>query len=260
MPDPLPIAPISSPSEKPRKRIWRWEGVTLAVLFGVGLILWPFMSFGAIFMFDSPTRSLHDLAGRYTVAYFIWLYPVTYGITVLAYFILRRIGVWRLLSLAAFGFPVLAWSLIADDFAKKAEPSNAQRIQLLYRTDYAALLAACRDMMTNSNTSVERRENKSIDNFKDPRVPAIIAALKPEYIAVGDDEVFLGLHGGSQGFDHYGVDSTTTNGMYNGGNYVLLKPSLWYYDETFSYPDTNRAAYLGHLRSLKPADAPPPNW
>lgn len=244
----------------PRKRIWRWEGVTLAVLLGVGLLLWPFMSFGAIFMFDSPIQSLHDLAGRYTVAYFIWLYPVTCGITVLAYFILRRVGVWRLLSLAAFGFPVLAWSLISGHFAKKAEPSNGQRIQLLYRTDYAALLAACRDMMTNQNTSVERRANKSINDFRDPRVPAIMAALKPEYIAVGDDEVFLGLRGGSQGFDHYGVESTATNGMDNGGNYVLLKPGLWYYDETLGYHGTNRAAYLEHLRTLKPADAPPPNW
>lgn len=257
MPDSSPD-PAPSPPKKPRA--WRWEGTTLAVLLGFGLILWPFVSFGALFMFDSPIQSLHDLAGRYTVAYFIWLYPVTYGITVLAYYLLRRIGVWRLLSLVAFGFPVLAWSLIAAHFARKAEPSNAQRIQLLYRTDYTALLAACRDMMTNQNMLAERRDNKSIDNFKDPRVPPIIAALQPEYIAVGDDEVFLGLHGGSQGFDHYGVDSRATNGMYNAGAYVLLKPGLWYFDETLSYHDTNRAAYLEHLRALKPADAPPPNW
>jgi hypothetical protein len=45
----------SLPIEK--KRILQWEGWALAILFGFGLILWPFLSFSAIVMFDSPIHS-----------------------------------------------------------------------------------------------------------------------------------------------------------------------------------------------------------
>ncbi len=69
------------------------EGKILGRLFGVGLVLWLFLSFGAIFIFDSPIQSRSDEIGRYTVAFFIWSSPITCGLTFLLYFILQRCGV-----------------------------------------------------------------------------------------------------------------------------------------------------------------------
>src|SRR5689334_5099945 len=69
--------------------IWRPEGRVLATIFGIGLILWPFLSFGAIFMFDAPIQSRGDLLHRTSLAYFIWFYPLTYAATLLAYHSLR---------------------------------------------------------------------------------------------------------------------------------------------------------------------------
>jgi hypothetical protein len=34
-------------------------------------------------MFDSPLQNRSDEVSRYTVAYFIWFYPVTYVVTLL---------------------------------------------------------------------------------------------------------------------------------------------------------------------------------
>src|SRR5215469_5715794 len=140
---------ISRPTEEPG--VWHWEGIALAVLFGLGLILWPFMSFGAIFMFDSPIQNRTDLVGRYTVAYFIWGYPLTYVATLLAYYLLRRFGVWRVVSCLAWGFPVAAYFILSAYLTWQGRPANAGRVQLLFRTDHTALLAACREVMANRN-------------------------------------------------------------------------------------------------------------
>ena len=102
---------ISGPTEE--RNVWYWEGIVLAALFGLGLILWPFMSFGAIFMFDSPIQSRSDEAGRYTVAFFIWGYPVTYVITLVAYYLLRRFGIGRVVSCLAWGLPVAIYFILS---------------------------------------------------------------------------------------------------------------------------------------------------
>jgi len=250
-----------SPTDKPR--VWRWEGITLAGLFGVGLVLWPFLSFGAIFMFDSPLQNRSDEVSRYTVAYFIWFYPVTYVVTLLAYYLLRRCGVWRVVSCLIWGLPVAAYFILSANLTWRGQPSNAGRVQLLYRTDYAALLAACREMAAHRSTYAKIKERYGSDfiNPKDPKIPATIAALHPDSIIVSDDSAVLELHGE---FDAYGVvsmwgqaASDYTNTM---SQDVLLVPYLWFNDDELSYQDTDRAAYLNKLRALKPADAPAPKW
>jgi hypothetical protein len=140
---------------------WPWEGRALAVLFGLGLILWPFLSFGAIFLFDSPIQSRSDLVGRYTVAYFIWFYPLTYALTLLLYYVLHRYGVWRLLSCLAWIFPGVAYFVLPTVAGwRNTARADAKRIQLLFRTDYNAVLIACREVMTHRTTLNKLRAMK----------------------------------------------------------------------------------------------------
>lgn len=214
-------------------------------------------------MFDSPLQNRSDEVSRYTVAYFIWFYPVTYVVTLLAYYLLRRCGVWRVVSCLIWGLPVAAYFILSANLTWRGQPSNAGRVQLLYRTDYAALLAACREMAAHRSTYAKIKERYGSDfiNPKDPKIPATIAALHPDSIIVSDDSVVLELHGE---FDAYGVvsmwgqaASDYTNTM---SQDVLLVPYLWFNDDELSYQDTDRAAYLNKLRALKPADAPAPKW
>lgn len=59
----------------------------LAAFFGLGLLGWPFMSFGAVFVFDNPSSML---AACY-IAFTIWLYPAFW----IAGLALSRIGAQR---------------------------------------------------------------------------------------------------------------------------------------------------------------------
>jgi hypothetical protein len=254
----------SSLTEKPR--VWRWEGRVLAILFGIGLLLWPFLSFGAIFMFDSPMRNRSDEVNRFTVAYFIWFYPVTYAAAGLLYVILRRCGVWRVVSCFAWGLPVAVYCLLPAfagwKDAKDAAQTDSKRIQLLYRTDYAALLAACRSVMTNRNSLRHWEHNGTVFiDLKDPGVPAAMVALRPLSVAVGDDWVSMGLNGNIESLVVVAYSEQTAGSHTNGASGDLqLIPGLWFTDEGFSYRDNDRAGYLKKLRAMKPDDAPAPKW
>jgi hypothetical protein len=246
-------------TEKPR--IWRWEGITLAMLFGLGLLLWPFLSFGAIFVFDSPIQSRGDLSDRTALAYFIWSYPVTYGASLLAYYLLRRFGAGRVMSCLAWGLPIAVYFILPTVVGWQSVDSNLKQVQLLYRTDHVALLAACRDVMTNRTAFIQGSED--IDP-KHPKLPAAIVALHPRHISSrNDDSVYLELRSGS---DRYGVfaysektaskHTSDTNESYMGE--IQLIPGLLLFDIGLTYKD--RAEYLNKLRAMKPVDAPTPKW
>lgn len=251
------------PTEK--RRIFQGEGRALAIFFGLGLILWPFLSFGAIFMFDSPIESRSDLLRREAFAYFIWSYPLTYAATCIAYYLLRRFGAGRLVSCIAWGLPIAVYCLLPVVLAGRGvEDSNPKRVQLLYRTDHVALLAACREVMAKRNTFKQRKENfRSFIDPKDPGLPAAIAALQPrQIISDDDDSLYLQLHGGSE---RYGVmaysektASTHTNDIGGSSGQILLTSGLLFFDERLTYKD--HAEYLNKLRAMKPDDAPTPKW
>ena len=250
----------SPPIEKPR--FWRWEGRALAILFGIGVILWPLLAFGAIFIFDSPIQSRSDELNRYTLAYFIWFYPVTYAATCLLYYTLRRYGVWRLVSCFAWGLPVVVYFILPTIAGwRDIEQVNSKRVQLLYRTDPVALLAACREVMTdrNSFTHWERNGWECIDP-RNPKLPAAILALQPRSIAVDKDSVSLGLHGeiGRLVVVAYSVQAASSHAKYSDG--LLLTLGLWFFDEGLTYQDTDRAKYIKQLKAMKPDGAPPPKW
>ncbi len=243
---------------------WPREGRTLATLFGFGLVLWPFLSFGAIFIFDSPIQSRSDLVDRSTIAYFIWSYPVTYAAAFLAYYLLRRFGAGRLVSCFAWGLPVVVYFLLHAVVAwRGVEDSNPKRVQLLYHTDHVALLAACREVMANRNTYKQRREDFHFRSFidpKDPKLPAAIVALQPrQIISDNENSVYLELHGGS---DRYGVEAYSEKAAGRLTNdrsgTIQLTSGLLFFDIGLTYKD--RAAYLNKLKAMKPDDAPTPKW
>jgi hypothetical protein len=254
----------STPTEE--TRIWPREGKALAKLFAVGLILWPFLSFGAIFMFDSPIQSRSDQLGRFTVAYYIWFYPVTYGTTCFLYYILRKWGVWRLVSCFAWGLPVITYFILPSIAGwRDVEQSNSKRVQLLYRTDHVALLAACREVMAHRNTFAKEEgkadPSRSLIDPKDPKIPAAIVALQPLHIVAEDTSVFLQLYGG---LDRLGVTaysekaaSSHTNGF---SEEFVLTPGLWCFDEELGYQRTSRAEYMNKLKAMKPDGVPIPKW
>lgn len=248
-------------TEKPR--IWRWEGRALAILFGIGVILWPLLAFGAIFIFDSPLQNRSDEVGRYTVAYFIWFYPVTYAATGFLYYILRRCGIWRWLSCLAWGLPVIFYfNLPALAGWNDVEQANSKRVEFLYRTDHAAFLAACRKVITNRNTFKHWEKNGwEFINPRDPKVPTAIAVLRPTYIAPDDDSVSVGLEDGIDSLVVIAYSQQFVNTHTNGYSGDLrLMPGLWFSDKEFTYQDTVRSNYINKLEAMKPDDAPTPKW
>ena len=249
-------------------RDWRWEGRALAILFGIGLILWPFLSFGAAFMFDSPLQNRSDEVNRYVVCYFIWSYPVTYAATCFLYYILRRCGVWRWMSCLAWGLPIIVYFIFLVIVGRQdVDQLNAKRVQLLYRTDHVALLAACREIMTNPNAFAKDPKNDSFIDLKDSKLPAVINALQPTYIGLwsytGSDvaSVSLGLH---DGIDHLIVIAYSEqflNSHTNSSSSDLqLIPGLVFSDHELTYQDTNRTNYINKLKAMQPIDAPTPKW
>ncbi len=214
-------------------------------------------------MFDSPIQDRNDVLGRYTVAFFIWFYPVTYAATGLLYYLLRKCGVWRLVSCFAWGLPVVVYHILpAMAGWQDVGQANAKRVQLLYRTDHVALLAACREVMTNRNTFAKNRpgqDDSSIDP-KDPKLPAVIVALHPRYLSANKDWVSLVLHDKINRLNVIAYSEPTASSQTNDLTELLLIPGLCLYDAELSYQRTDRAEYIKKLKAMKPADAPDPKW
>ena len=149
--------------------------------------------------------------------------------------------------------------------ALDARKSNHERVQLLYQTDHAALLTACREVITNRQVYSPDRTRLKPDNSNmflidphDPRIPAVIVTLEPSYILATDSNVVIELHGA---FDHYGVNAFTEDTACNRTNHFpnpfKLTPGLWYYDDGLARdPD----AWKRKLKRMKPRGALKPNW
>ncbi len=143
--------------------------------------------------------------------------------------------------------------------------SNHERARLLFQTDHRALLAACRQVMTNRHAFARDMDwhgpndpTESLIDPKDPKIPRPIASLHPRDVIARDSEVHLELHGG---FDHYGVIALSEQAAHDATNRfsgpIELVSGLWYYDEGLAQ-DHDR--WLKKLRKMKPHDAPTPTW
>ena len=114
------------------------------------------------------------------------------------------------------------------------------RDRLVSRTDHAALLAACREVLAHRGTyradpgvhGVPADVRWSFPDAKDPGLPVAIRALTPCKLTVEDDYVRVVLcPGGYSGLDvigfREGIDRELDGGRGRGHRLV---PGLWYYE------------------------------
>lgn len=95
---------MNPPAPRPR---WSIVGWILAVVFGLGLLLWPFLSMGALFIFDAPIEGRVDEIQRYTFLLLTVFYPVLYGAGFLLYWLLRRCSIGGGAALFSWLIPAL---------------------------------------------------------------------------------------------------------------------------------------------------------
>ena len=93
---------------KEATRVWAWEGIASAIVFGLGVVAWPLFSYGAIFVFDSPVECRADEVRRYAFVYLTWFYPVLFGIAWVIYRFARRRNVHRVVCDLAWCVPAIA--------------------------------------------------------------------------------------------------------------------------------------------------------
>jgi hypothetical protein len=140
--------------------------------------------------------------------------------------------------------------------------SNRERRQLLYETDHAALLAACRQVIANRKNyprapwDAGDPESTDIDPA-DPLLPDIIRGLEPRDIYVTDEMLRLELHGA---FDHYGVKACSATAEIDPrqrSSGIELLPALVYHDDGLH---NDRDAWIKKLKDMKPREADEPAW
>jgi hypothetical protein len=124
------------------------------------------------------------------------------------------------------------WSTRSD-----VQKALQKREQLLRKTDYHALLAACRQLSDRvSKGQLEPGQHSAhIDPDVISRFPRLILALEPTGIEIGENgRVLVELHGGLL---HFGVmaypeDFEPPGGAYEYGDRELI-PGLWFYHDDY---------------------------
>jgi len=126
---------------------------------------------------------------------------------------------------------------IAIALSSSDEITRRER-ELLYHTDHAAVLAACREVFANQG---KYRTNPAWNGMSpartdlpdpaDPNIPAAIKKLLPADIRIGRDNVRIELGGG---FLHYGLIGYQPGAP--GEGTLKLREGLWYYAEDGNVP------------------------
>lgn len=89
----------------PRK--WSTAALVISIIFGLGVLAWPLLSFFVIFTFDAPIRDRTDELRRYTLLFLTWFYPLPYGVAWLFYQLSRKWRINEALSLAVWILPAI---------------------------------------------------------------------------------------------------------------------------------------------------------
>ena len=85
---------------------WPWEGKAAAIVFGLGMLLWPILSFGAIFVLDEPPKDSGDELRKALLVWSTWAYPLFYLGGFLVY---RRFRAWDFSRLSSFSAWVITF-------------------------------------------------------------------------------------------------------------------------------------------------------
>src|SRR5262249_34565729 len=138
--------------------------------------------------------------------------------------------------------------------------SEHRRAQMLYKTDHRALLAACRQLMTNQQILSKYDDPHSIKIYipeHDPDLPKAIVSLNPVGIETTGSSVEVAMGGG---FDHYGFIALSEKEEQNlKGAITGIEPvsGLWYYDENLVQLGE---PWLKKLKEMRPRGTPEPAW
>ena len=87
---------------------WSIAARVISMILGLGVLVWPMFSFGAIFMFDAPIRSRTDEIERYTFVLLTWFYPILYGTAWFLYRYARARAVSEYVRLLVWMLPAIA--------------------------------------------------------------------------------------------------------------------------------------------------------
>jgi len=135
-------------------------------------------------------------------------------------------------------------------FCKLTKQAKEGRIRLLYRTDHATLLDACRKIIKDKREGKwpEGRYNVSFRPHPDAaKLPETILKLKPTWLWINNERVMIEMFGG---LDHFGVYAFSKGfseaDQKKYGNKKLLD-GLWYYDDGYRKA-TNYDQYIESLR------------
>jgi hypothetical protein len=128
-------------------------------------------------------------------------------------------GLAALACLCSFLFSIPFLLMVTNDSRRIDEH---QRV-LLYQTDHAQLLAACRSAMQTLPVGLYEGE--------DIRLPQAIRAIKPHYVRNNKTEIYLEMGGG---FFHYEFTVYAPGGK---GRGVEVIPGLWYSNENGILPE-----------------------
>lgn len=139
------------------------------------------------------------------------------------------------------------WRVISD--------ARQRRVRLLYETDHAALLQACREL----SRRVARGDLKPGTYYVrfDPspevsRFPKMIVDLVPSYVYIDENMTGRVIVAMAGGLDHFGVEAypADCNQPISGCTFGKkeLIPGLWYYDD--GYDEDPR--YEQRIQALKP--------
>lgn len=91
--------------------IWSRPEVNVFTLHSVCMVGWPLVAFVSLFVADAPIRDAADEAARIHIIAWVWSYPLLFGATLAATYILKELGValsYRLVAtLLPWVLPVL---------------------------------------------------------------------------------------------------------------------------------------------------------
>ena len=106
-------------------------------------------------------------------------------------------------------------------------PTNRKRVRLLCKTDYHALLVACREVMKQEDLVPDMRYEPSR-----LRLPKVIRELGPSTISKRDNYLNIYIRGFMDRFGVYAYPQDF-EAPYKGFKYdgMELIPGLWFYDE-----------------------------
>ncbi len=135
----------------------------------------------------------------------------------------------------SFVLPIAYSPWTPVSFLIMAGRANRMRVRLLCKTDYQALLEACRKVLREGDIKAgpRYRVRDAQGRLEVSLLPQLILDLEPSYVLIDDTDGYLTLEMAG-GMDHFGVRAYPEDFRKPVPSYVYgdkeLIEGLWYYD------------------------------